>query len=407
MEVLYLLVVSVSVVLGAPSGVHNVTHVDYLMPEVQPKQADTYLCNPLKMGKEVKYIIGFEPHANMAIAHHILLYGCEEPGSHEVWNCGEMASKTSSYKVGPVCSSGAKILYAWAMDAPALTLPEDVGFKVGGDTGINYLVLQVHYKDVTSFLPPKNSHDSSGITMTMTDTPQRRRAGVYLLGTGGYIDAHTVTYMETECPFQEKFDVHPFAFRTHAHGLGMVTSGYRIRDGQWTEIGRQTPQKPQMFYNSTTPGLVIHQGDILAARCTMKNDLDRRMYIGSTQNDEMCNFYMMYYTEGDDIIPGTYCFSQGPPSYYWADDINMRNAIKNIPPNASVVPGESKPLKQTAVKGKYEDKNTVADDYSNLYDVKGANMNTDLASMPPLELHRLLTYLRSRGPRSYDDDLYY
>ena len=25
---------------------------------------------------------------------------------------------------------------------------------VGGDTGINYLVLQIHYKDVSNFLPP-------------------------------------------------------------------------------------------------------------------------------------------------------------------------------------------------------------------------------------------------------------
>ena len=29
-----------------------------------------------------------------------------------------------------------------------------VGFKVGGDTSIKTLVLQVHYKDVTAFLPP-------------------------------------------------------------------------------------------------------------------------------------------------------------------------------------------------------------------------------------------------------------
>ena len=29
-----------------------------------------------------------------------------------------------------------------------------VGFKVGGDTSIKTLVLQVHYKDVTVFLPP-------------------------------------------------------------------------------------------------------------------------------------------------------------------------------------------------------------------------------------------------------------
>ena len=30
----------------------------------------------------------------------------------------------------------------------------DAGFMVGGDTGINYLVLQIHYKDVSNFLPP-------------------------------------------------------------------------------------------------------------------------------------------------------------------------------------------------------------------------------------------------------------
>ncbi len=30
----------------------------------------------------------------------------------------------------------------------------DVAFKVGKDTDIQYLVLQVHYKDVSRFLPP-------------------------------------------------------------------------------------------------------------------------------------------------------------------------------------------------------------------------------------------------------------
>ena len=36
-----------------------------------------------------------------------------------------MAQKnTAHYKAGPVCKTGAKILYAWAMDAPPLKLPE-------------------------------------------------------------------------------------------------------------------------------------------------------------------------------------------------------------------------------------------------------------------------------------------
>lgn len=33
-------------------------------------------------------------------------------------------TKESVYKMAPVCKSGAKILYAWAMDAPPLKLPQ-------------------------------------------------------------------------------------------------------------------------------------------------------------------------------------------------------------------------------------------------------------------------------------------
>jgi len=44
-----------------------------------------------------------------------------------------------------------QIMYAWARDAPALHLPEDVGFKVGGDSPVRYLVLQVHYSNVDKF----------------------------------------------------------------------------------------------------------------------------------------------------------------------------------------------------------------------------------------------------------------
>lgn len=38
-----------------------------------------------------------------------------------------------------------QVIYAWARDAPKLELPEGVGFKVGGKSPIQYLVLQVHY----------------------------------------------------------------------------------------------------------------------------------------------------------------------------------------------------------------------------------------------------------------------
>ena len=47
------------------------------------------------------------------------------------------------------CGSGSHVIYAWALNAPELILPEGVGFRVGGpDSDIDWLVLQVHYASI-------------------------------------------------------------------------------------------------------------------------------------------------------------------------------------------------------------------------------------------------------------------
>ena len=48
------------------------------------------------------------------------------------------------------CGSGSHVIYAWALNAPELILPEGVGFRVGGpDSDIDWLVLQVHYASIS------------------------------------------------------------------------------------------------------------------------------------------------------------------------------------------------------------------------------------------------------------------
>lgn len=55
---------------------------------------------------------------------------------------------------------------------------------------------------------------------------------------------------------------------------------------------------------------------------------------------------MMYYTEGGDkIMPDTYCFSAGPPAYYWENDERMAESLPNMPSTVSVVPGTDEVLK--------------------------------------------------------------
>lgn len=83
-------------------------------------------------------------------------------------------SVDNNYKYSSVCKNDQSIIYAWAMDAPKLVLPEskylkqekwkvfesiiilalklDVAFKIGPDTKVQYIVLQVHYANIEPFL---------------------------------------------------------------------------------------------------------------------------------------------------------------------------------------------------------------------------------------------------------------
>merc|ERR1719352_1240360 len=91
-----------------------------LMPRVHPHQAESYLCTPIRVDTDVTYsITGFRPNATKMTAHHMLIYGCEEPGAESpTWNCGEMAVKEPGMGSAQPCSKGSQIIYAWAMDSP-------------------------------------------------------------------------------------------------------------------------------------------------------------------------------------------------------------------------------------------------------------------------------------------------
>jgi len=149
------------------------------------------------------------------------------------------------------------------------------------------------------------------------------------MGTGGFLRPKSYDSMETSCKITEDKVLHPFAFRTHTHELGRRVVGYRVRaingTSQWTLIGEHDPLKPQMFY-SVLKDVPITMNDTIAAACKMYNSRQRITYVGPTGEDEMCNFYMMYWVEdGKSALKHNYCFSAGPPFYYWDRE------LQNIP----------------------------------------------------------------------------
>ncbi|GAA6105399.1 peptidyl-glycine alpha-amidating monooxygenase B isoform X2 [Tachysurus ichikawai] len=291
--------------------------LDIRMPGVIPTASDSYYCMavPVPTQKEA-YIVNFVPHASMDTAHHMLLYGCRTPYSTKgYWDCGTEQG---------TCEDEAKIMYAWARNAPPTKLPKDVGFRVGGDTRITYFVLQIHYGDVHNF---RDHHkDCSGLTLRMTSKPQPFIAGMYLMMSADTVipPGKTVTNADIACNYLS-YPMYPFAFRTHTHRLGKVVSGYRVRNGQWTQIGRQSPQLPQAFYPASN-AIDVRYGDILAARCVFTGEgKTSKTKIGGTSNDEMCNFYIMYYMDSKHALPYMDCVDHGSSSLF-----------RNIPAEANI-----------------------------------------------------------------------
>ncbi|XP_032531116.1 peptidyl-glycine alpha-amidating monooxygenase isoform X16 [Chiroxiphia lanceolata] len=301
--------------------------LDIRMPGVTPKQSDTYLCMSVRLPMDDEaYVVDFKPHASMDTVHHMLLFGCNEPSSTEnYWDCDE-----------GTCRDKSNILYAWARNAPPTRLPKGVGFRVGGETGGRYFVLQVHYGDISAF---RDKHkDCSGVTLHLTHQKQPLIAGMYLMMSVNTVipPGEKVVDADIACHYK-RFPMHLFAYRVHTHRLGKVVSGYRVRNGQWTLIGRQSPQLPQAFYPVEHP-VDVSYDDILAARCVFSGEgRTTETHIGGTANDEMCNFYIMYYMEAKHAVSYMTCTQNANPEMF-----------RNIPQEANIpVPIKSDMLKMT------------------------------------------------------------
>ncbi|KAL3123771.1 hypothetical protein niasHT_009984 [Heterodera trifolii] len=312
--------------LAPPEGVEA---ADLRMPGVSPQMNESYLCSAFPLDSERDhFIVGFEPVLSSRHIHHVIVYGCEMPGSEDkAWDCGEMASPRGRYSHSPVCASQPDIVYAWAHNAPELLLPDGVAFRVGGSSAVQFLVLQVHYMHA-------EEEDTSGIRIIHTDRPQPRQAATLLLATDGRIGPKRKEQLEVACVVDESVVLHPFAFRVHTHRHGRKVGGWAVREDpksgtdKWTLLGQRDPQLPQMFQLVANQSVTITQGDVLAARCSMENEEKREIKIGPTGEDEMCNFYLMYWTENGQTLEQNMCFSPGPPIYRWTKSAGLNHTPK-------------------------------------------------------------------------------
>ena len=276
--------------------------IDITIKGANVTKHDEYLCSAHRLPVGDTYIVQFDAIEDIGQAHHILLFGCKEPArTTPTWHCGQ------------ICKSSEQILFAWAKNAPPLILPKDVGFHVSGNSDVQYVVIQIHYAKPL----PKNAvkTDNSGIRLHVTSQKQFFEAGIFLLlSYSTVIRPHLKkVHSDISCEFKASGNIYPFGYRTHAHSLSRVITGYQVNN-TYNMIGKGNPQWPQSFY-PVTEKIVIKPGDRLVGRCTYDStSRSKNTYIGATANDEMCNFYIMYYTPVGTRVPSHTCAGNNIPS---------------------------------------------------------------------------------------------
>merc|ERR550519_2601687 len=279
---------------GEPLASSKSKSFDLMMPGALPLNDDSYLCSSFSVASvslsSSIYVTEFLPNADAARAHHMLLYACEEPVRKPgvVYDCLHHQ----------VCNSSSSIMFAWAKNAPPKKLPQDVSFEVSPKHK-PYLVLQVHYKH------PLATPDKTGLSLKYRYQATEYTAGILLMLRGFLsIPPNTqATHGDVNCPLPSASPLHFFAYRTHAHSLGTVITGYvyNAEKSSYHEIARGNPQWPQAFYPMKEVE-TVQPGEFLAARCTYNTvGHNTTTRIGSTGGDEMCNLYLMFYAKPDEV----------------------------------------------------------------------------------------------------------
>ncbi len=112
--------------LGRPGndGPDGKISVEVRMPGVTTSAPDEYICTATRLPANEMFVERYEPIADMAKAHHMLLYACGElPTSAPTWPCkmtvpcryrGCSHNATPPYSSGSMCLLAPGLTLAWS-----------------------------------------------------------------------------------------------------------------------------------------------------------------------------------------------------------------------------------------------------------------------------------------------------
>ncbi|DBA66998.1 TPA: hypothetical protein ACH3X2_002106 [Trebouxia sp. C0005] len=264
-------------------------YVDAVVPaEHEVLGEDQYVCFRVDLPKQSLKIVGVDPLSTQDVVHHMLLFGCASEGpANEAWPC---------HMTSPCRGGFERVLYGWGKNAPAMSLPTGVGYGVGPGSAMQSLVLQVHY------LQERPAGDQSGIRLRMTSKSTPFSAGMINYASYFTIPPGKPKHpIENQCCYSGFEILKGFAFRVHTHALGRSVNLERIEQQNGKQVSKELcerdPQLPQGFA-PLKDNILIRPGDTLKATCMFDSSaVHNPVNAGATHNDEMCNLYLMLYSQ--------------------------------------------------------------------------------------------------------------
>lgn len=245
----------------------------------------------------------------------MFVYGCESlPGDlnqQHVWGCDlDPHSVPDELVSTSICGTGKQqFLFLWDKVGgfTAGLPPASSGFKVGGKSRVNHLVLRIHYGDVAGFVKRRDRRlaiGSGGVSVTFQPaTAGLRGVGLLTLLSYGHANPHSVVSLAALLPISgcERQELLPVAVTgwTGSHGEG-VTVWKVSPSNEWTEVARIDLLRQRQVQLMHQQSVTVREGDSVALRCLLNNTCSKPIFRRLHLDSEYCGVQVVYENQEDD-----------------------------------------------------------------------------------------------------------
>ncbi|XP_018655655.1 dopamine-beta-monooxygenase [Schistosoma mansoni] len=204
-----------------------------------PAVETTYWCKTIELPyfSEPHHIVRYEndiQERSQGFIHHMEVFRC--PGHNKRYYDAPCNSETKPEDL----IDCREVIAAWAMGSTGLTFPEEAGYPIGGLSGKEYAVIEIHYYNPDNI---SGIIDNSGFRFYITNQLRKYDVGIMELGLvytpnnfipfkqsnfflSGYCDSQC-----TDITLPKPNGIFVFASQLHTHLTGIKVVTYHIRNG--------------------------------------------------------------------------------------------------------------------------------------------------------------------------------